>query len=116
MENDMSDKVTLDRIDFEKLKEQATAERAECLRQYGTAALGAVDSTLRTHHVIAIASILLISFGVKMFFLSAPTADANTLAVPRASMNVLQMHADHPNKNNLPPQQINDMTFVEPLP
>ena len=36
--------------------------------------------------------------------------------VPSASMNILQMHTDHPNRNNLPPQQMNDMTFVEPLP
>jgi hypothetical protein len=51
-------------------------------------------------YVIAFVAILLISFGVKMFFLSAPTAGANTLAAP-TSMNVLQ-HSDHLHKNNLP--------------
>ena len=110
----MTENVTLDRIDFEKLKDEAKAERAECLRQYGTAAIGVVGSTLRAHHVIAVVAILLISFGVKMFFWSVPTADANIRANPSASMNVLQMHTDHPNRK--PPQQMNDMTFVEPLP
>ena len=42
----MSENVTLDRIDFEKLKEQAKAERAECLHQYGTAALEVVGSAV----------------------------------------------------------------------
>ena len=38
-------------------------------------------STLRAHHVIAVVAVLLISFGVKMFFLSsAPTAEANIRA------------------------------------
>ena len=112
----VSENVTFDRIDFEKLKDQAKAERAECLRQYGMAASGVVGSTLRTHPVIAISAALIISFGVKMFFLSAPTAEADTRPVPSASMNILQMHVDHPNGNNLPEQQMNDMTFVEPLP
>jgi hypothetical protein len=39
MENAMSENVTLDRIEFEKLKQQAKATRAEYLRQHGTAAL-----------------------------------------------------------------------------
>ena len=35
----MSENVTLDRIEFEKLKQQAKATRAEYLRRHGTAAL-----------------------------------------------------------------------------
>jgi hypothetical protein len=111
----MSDKnVTLDRIDFEKLKEQAKAERAECLHQYGTAALevvGSVSSPLRTHPVIAIAAMLIISFVVKVFFLSAPTAEAKRHAIPSASVNVLQMHRDVDTKS-LPVQKMNDKTFI----
>ena len=107
----ISEKVTLDRIDFEKLKEQAKAERAECMNQYGTAALGVVGSTLRTHHVIAVVAVLLISFGVKMFFLSAPTAEATIHAIPNASVNVLQMHRDVDTKS-LPVQNVNDKTFI----
>ena len=41
---------------------------------------------MRAYHVIAIVAALLISFGVKMFFLSAPTSEANTHAVPSAGM------------------------------
>ena len=111
----MTENVTLDRIDFEKLKEQAKAQRAECLNQYGTAALGVVGSTLREHHVIAVVAVVLISFGVKMFFLSAPTAEANIHAVPSAipsaSVNVLQMHRDVDTKS-LPVQKMNDKTFI----
>ena len=105
------DNVTLDRIDFEKLKEQAKAERAECLRQYGTAALEVVGSPVRTHPVIAIAAILIISFIVKMFFLSAPTAEAKRHAIPSASVNILQMHRDVDTKS-LPVQKMNDKTFI----
>ena len=35
----MSENVTLDRLEFEKLKQQAKATRAEYLRRHGTAAL-----------------------------------------------------------------------------
>jgi hypothetical protein len=44
-ENAMSENVTLDRIEFEKLKQQAKATRAEYLRRHGTAALVVVGST-----------------------------------------------------------------------
>ena len=103
--------VTLDRIDFEKLKEQAKAERVEYMQRHGRVALEVVGSPLRTHRVIAIAAILIISFGVKMFFLSAPTAEATTHAVPSASVNVLQMHRDVDTKS-LPVQKMNDKTFI----
>jgi hypothetical protein len=109
----VSEDVTLDRIDFEKL-EQAQAERAERLRQYGTATSGVVGSKLRAHSIIAVVAILVVSFAVKMFYMSPPTAEAErSRAMPSAIMNILQMHVDHP---NLPAQQINDMTFVDPLP
>jgi hypothetical protein len=108
----MSENVTLDRIDFEKLIAQSKAERAECLQQYGTAALGVVGSTLREHHVIAVVAALVISFGVKMFFLSAPTAEANIHhAILSASVNVLQMQRDVDTKS-LPLQKVNDKTFI----
>jgi hypothetical protein len=113
----MNDKnVTLDRIEFEKLIEQSKAERAEYMRQCGTAALGVVGSTLCAHHVIAVVAVLLISFGVKMFFsTSAPTAEANIRAVPSvipsSSMNVIQIHRDIDTKS-LPVQKMNDKTFI----
>ena len=73
----MSENVTLYRIDFEKLKEQSKVARAEYMRQFGMDALVVVGSTLRAHHVIAVVTVILISFGVKMFFFSAPTAEAD---------------------------------------
>ena len=112
----MSQNVTLDRIDFEKLIAQSKAERAEYMRQCGTATLGVVGSTLREHHAIAVVIVLLISFGVKMFFSSsAPTAEASIHSVPSAilsaSVNVLQLQRDVDTKS-LPVQKMNDKTFI----
>ena len=106
------DNVTLDRIGFEKIKEHAKAERAEYMNQCGRAALGVIGSTLRAHHVLAVVAVLLISFGVKMFFSSSPpTAEATIHAIPNASVNVLQMHRDVDTKS-LPVQKMNDKTFI----
>jgi hypothetical protein len=70
----MSENVALDRIDYEKLKQQAKLARAEHMRGYGTALI----KSRHTHQAIAVVAVLLISFGVKVFFLSAPTAEAGT--------------------------------------
>jgi hypothetical protein len=113
----MSDEnVTLDHIEIERLIAQAKTARAENMRRFGAAASGVVSSTLRAHHAIAVVAVLLISFGVKMFFSSsAPTAEANIHAVPSAipsaSVNVLQMHRDVDTKS-LPVQKLNDKTFI----
>ena len=72
----------------------------------------AMEAFMRAHHAIAVVAVILISFGVKMFFFSAPTAEADIHAGPSASMNVLQLQIDHPNRNNLPVQKMHDMTFV----
>jgi hypothetical protein len=64
---------------------------------------------MRAHHGITVVAIILIGFGVKLFFFPTPAVEADTLA---ASMNVLQMHKDHPNIKNLPVQKTHDMTFV----
>jgi len=65
---------------------------------------------MRAVHVIAVVAVISIGFGVKLFFFSAPTTEADIHAVPSASMNVLQMHVDYP--NILPVQKMHDMTFV----
>ena len=106
--------VTLDRIDFEKIKEHAKAARAEYMHQCGRAALGVVGSTLRAHSTIAVAAILVVSFAVKMFYMSPPTAGAeHSLAIRSSNIDISKMQVDYP---NLPPHQMNDMTFVDPLP
>jgi hypothetical protein len=68
--------------------------------------------------LMAIAAILIITFAVKMFLFSAPTAEADTrgLAVPSTGMNVLQMQIDHPNRNSLVEQKIDDMSLVFSAP
>ncbi|MGE5165155.1 MAG: hypothetical protein ACM3IH_14175 [Sphingobacteriales bacterium] len=81
----MSQKVTLDHIEIQRAIERAKAARAEYMRQYGTAALRVFGSKLRAHHAIAVIAVLLISFGVKMFYFPAPTAEANTHDVPSVS-------------------------------
>jgi hypothetical protein len=83
------------------------------LRQHGAAANTVVGAKLRAHRVGVVVAILVLSFGVKMFFLSAPTAEADIHAVPSASMNVLQMQIDHP---NLVQENVNDMSLVFSAP
>jgi hypothetical protein len=59
---------------------------------------------MRVHHAIAIVAIVLIGFGLKLTFFSAPPAEA----VP-VRMDISQMHQ---NIRNLPEQRVDDMTFV----
>jgi hypothetical protein len=51
-----------------------------------------------------------------MFFLSVPTAEADVHAVPSASMNVLQMQVDHPSRNSIEEEKVNDMSLVFSAP
>ncbi len=69
--------------------------------------------TLRyVHQAIAVVAIIVISFGLKMLFLPAPTAEAVIHVAPSASMDVHQMQIDHANGNSSPAQKMHDMTFV----
>ena len=67
---------------------------------------------MRFHHVIAVVAVLLIGSGVKLFFFSVP-AEASLQAVADSSINVLQMHRDHPSIKDLPltSATMNDMSF-----
>ncbi len=105
----MSKDVTLDRIDFEKLMKKAKLARAEYLQQHGAVANMVVGSRLRANHVAVVIAILLISFGVKMFFLSAPTAEADIHSVPVTTLEPLTMHY-----GTMPVQEMSDLTFVFP--
>jgi hypothetical protein len=71
-----------------------------------------MEAFMRAHHVIAVVAVLVIGLGAKQFFFPPMEAEADIHAVPSASMNVLQMQTDHPNRNNLPVQKVNDMSFV----
>ena len=62
---------------------------------------------MRAHYAIGIVAIVLIGFGLKLIFFSAPPAEA--VAVESARIDVSQMHQ---NIKNIPEQKMHDMTFV----
>ena len=80
----LSQKILLDHSEIQKAMERAKAERVKTLRQYGVS-LAAIASKVRAHRTFAVIAVLLFFFGAKMFFFSAPTAAANTQAVPSVS-------------------------------
>jgi hypothetical protein len=63
---------------------------------------------MRAYHVIAVAAVILVGFGVKLFFFSVPTVEAGIHAGEDARMNILQMHIDYPKMKNLPVQDVKD--------
>jgi hypothetical protein len=63
---------------------------------------------MSAHHAIAVAAVILVGFGVKLFFFSAPAVEAGIHSGEDARMNVLQMHIDYPNMKNLPVQDVKD--------
>ena len=68
-----------DRVDVERIIKQAHFDRVQFIRnniRYGEKTL------MRAQHVIAVVAVMLISFAVKMFFLTAPTAEATTHMQP----------------------------------
>jgi hypothetical protein len=64
---------------------------------------------MRAHHAIGIVAVILVGFGLKLLFFSAPTAEADLRGVRSVGMDISQMHQ---NNKNLPEQKIHDMTFV----
>ena len=65
---------------------------------------------MRAHYayaIDAIVAIVVIGFGLKLIFFSAPPAEA--VAVESARIDVSQMHR---NIKNIPEQKMHDMTFV----
>jgi hypothetical protein len=63
---------------------------------------------MRIHHVIAIVAVLAIGLGVKVLFFSSHVGVAQVEAPRNASMNIFQMHLDHPNIKNLPVEDVKD--------
>jgi hypothetical protein len=102
----------LARIDRSAAEAKRKAGKFLAARSVKSSQPRAMEAFMRAHHAIAVVAVILISFGVKMFFFSAPTAEADIHAGPSASMNVLQMQIDHLNRNNLPVQKMHDMSFV----
>jgi hypothetical protein len=67
---------------------------------------------MRANHVIAVA-IVLVCVGAKLTFLAAPIAEADSLSIAGASVDVSRMQQ---NIENLQVQEVHDMTFVFPSP
>ena len=65
--------------------------------------------TMRARYAIAVVTAILVGFGLKLFFFSAPSAIANTGVVTSVSMNISEIQK---NIKNLPVEKIHDMTFV----
>ena len=59
----------------------------------------------RSHPVIAIATVILVGFGVKLTFFSTPKAAADAASTGSVDVSVLQTKM-------FPVQKIHDMTFV----
>jgi hypothetical protein len=68
-----------------------------------------MEAFMRAHHAIAVVAVLVIGVGAKLYLFPPKQADADV--APTASMNVLQMHSALDIKQ-LPPQKMNDKTFV----
>ena len=58
---------------------------------------------MRSHHIVAIAVVLVAGFAVKVLYFSSPTAQAKSRFT---TLNVLQMHKDYPNMKDLPAQKL----------
>ena len=64
---------------------------------------------MRAHHAITIVAAILVGFGLKLIFFSAPIAEADVGSVKSVSMDISEMHQSI---KNLPVEKLHDMTFV----
>jgi len=66
---------------------------------------------MRAHYVIAVVAIILIGFGVQLIFFNTPTAEADSLPIGNASIDISLLHQ---NAKDLPVQIFHDMSLVFP--
>jgi hypothetical protein len=59
-------------------------------------------------HVIAVVTVILVGFGLKLTFFSGPIAAADVGSTKSVSMDISEMH----HEKNLPVENFHDMTFV----
>jgi hypothetical protein len=69
------------------------------------------EQAMRAQHVIAVAAVILVGFGLKLTFLSAPVAEADVGSVKSVTIDISQAHQ---NFRNLPVEKVRDMTSVFP--
>jgi hypothetical protein len=63
---------------------------------------------MRSNHIIVIATVVAVCFGVKLVFFSAPTAEANVQAGKSLGMHESKV----PVSAMLPMRRVHNMTFV----
>ena len=61
---------------------------------------------MRAHYAIAVVAMVLVAFGVKLFFWSASPAEADTRSIESMRIDDMYKNADFPQ------QEIIDLTFV----
>jgi hypothetical protein len=61
---------------------------------------------VHSHHMIAVAVVLVIGFAVKMLFFPNHPAEAESRVFTSGTMKVLQMHVDYPHAKDLPEQRV----------
>ena len=66
------------------------------------------EVTMRSYHVIAIVAVLLVGLGVKVLYFPSRAAEAEPRVRPEATMDILQMHFDHPHIKDLPEQRVEE--------
>jgi hypothetical protein len=64
---------------------------------------------MRAHYAIAVVAVILVGFGLKLIFFSAPIAVAHTGVVKSVSMDISEMRQSI---RNLPVEKLHDMTLV----
>jgi hypothetical protein len=64
---------------------------------------------MRARHVMAVVTVILVGFGLKLTFFSGPIAVADVGSVKSVSVDISEMHQ---NIKNLPVEKLHDMTFV----
>ena len=66
---------------------------------------------MRAHHVIAVVAVILVGVAVKLIFLTAPNAEADSLSIKSVGVDVSRLHQ---NIKSLPVQKFHDMSLVFP--
>ena len=64
---------------------------------------------MRAHHAFVIVSAILVVFGLRLIFFSAPITVADASVLKRGSMDISEMQRSI---TNLPVEKLHDMTFV----
>jgi hypothetical protein len=63
---------------------------------------------MRTYHILGIAILLMVGFGIKVFFFQSSATEARRDLPARASMDTFQMHLDFPKLKEIPVQDVKD--------